>query len=324
MKLTARAEPWPLSREFRISRGAKTQAHVVVVELERDGVFGRGECVPYARYGETTEGVLTVLRGIGATQPSLAHDKLDQHLPPGAARNALDCALWDLRAKTFGRPVWDLAGLREPAPAQTCFTISLGDPATMAAQAARAAQTWTYIKIKMDGERVVERLMAIEKAAPNARLVVDANESWTLDQLRNVLGHGFSTIDLIEQPLPAGNDDALSALSSPVPLCADESVHTSENISSLARHYQAVNIKLDKTGGLTEAIKTVDAAKKAGLKIMLGCMVGTSLAMAPAMMLSSMADVVDLDGPVLLARDRNPALLYQGGRVFPPEPALWG
>ncbi len=324
MKLTARAEPWPIDGEFRISRGAKTQAHIVVVEIEEDGFFGRGECVPYARYGETIDGVLSTIRNLGAAHASLTHQELDQHLPAGAARNALDCAFWDLRAKTLGKPVWDLAGLATPVPAQTCMTISLGSPQTMAADAARAAQHWRYLKVKLDSDRVVDRLKAIEKAAPNVRLVVDANESWTIDLLREVLAQGFSTIELIEQPLPAGNDEALSTLSPPIHLCADESVHASDTIKSLARLYQAVNIKLDKTGGLTEAIKTVTAAKKADLKIMLGCMVGTSLGMAPAMMLSSMADVVDLDGPVLLARDRKPALQFKDGLVFPPQPALWG
>ena len=324
MKLTARPEAWPLDGEFRISRGAKTQAHVVVVEIEENGLIGRGECVPYARYGETVDGVLQAVRDVAGSAAPLTHKFLSQHLPAGAARNALDCALWDLHAKQQGTPAWNLAGLAAPVPVQTCMTISLGPPETMASDAARAARQWPYLKVKLDAESVVDRLAAIEHAAPNARLVVDANESWTPDLLRSILAQDFSNIALIEQPLPAGEDDALVQLTPSTPLCADESIHTAHDIESLARRYQAVNIKLDKTGGLTEAIRTVRAAQEEGLMIMLGCMVGTSLGMAPAMMLSASADIVDLDGPLLLARDRGPALQYQDGRVFPPQPALWG
>ena len=245
-------------------------------------------------------------------------------MPAGAARNAIDCALWDFEAKTSGRRVHELAGLSAPAPVTTCFTISLGTPDEMAAKA-RAAAHRPLLKLKLGGSGDAERVAAVRAAVPQARLVADANEAWTIDQLPALMqACRRARIELVEQPLPAGQDDALATLERLVPLCADESVHTAADLPRLARLYDAVNIKLDKTGGLTEALAMSAAAQAAGLKIMMGCMVGTSLGMAPALLLAQRAAWVDLDGPLLLASDREHGLRYDGGTVFPPEAALWG
>ncbi len=291
-----------------------------------DGVHsGRGECVPYARYGETVDGVEALI----SAQADLLSDgggrlEIAQALPPGAARNALDCALWDYEAKASGKRAWELARMAEPPPVTTCYTLSLGDPLAME-DAARKAADRPLLKIKLGGDGDAERIAAVRRGAPNARLVVDANEAWTEENFAiNAGACAKAGVELIEQPLPASDDAILETLRSPVPLCADESAHTSEGLDTLARRYQAVNIKLDKTGGLTEALVLAEAAKSHGLEIMVGCMLASSLAMAPAMLITPYARWVDLDGPLLLAQDRTHALKYEAGKIYPPQRALWG
>lgn len=322
IRLAARAERWPIRGRFTISRGAKTEAEVVVVEARAQGVRGRGECVPYPRYGETAE---AVIRAIAALDPDgLTRARLQTLLPAGAARNALDCALWDLEAKRAGRPVWQLAGLREPGPVLTAFTLSLDTPEQMGA-AARENALRPLLKLKLSGAGDLERVRAVRANAPNAAIIVDANEGWSVEHYRALAPKlaGLGVI-LIEQPFKAGEDGALTGLDRPVPVCADESCHTSDDLARLAGAYDAVNVKLDKTGGLTEALALKRAAEAMGFKIMVGCMVATSLAMAPALLLAQGAEWVDLDGPLLLAEDRTPGLAYQGSTVYPAEPALWG
>ncbi len=323
--MTVRDERWPIAGSFTISRGSRTEAHVVTVEMAADGHAGRGECVPYARYGESVESVVAQIESIaGPLRTGLdRHDLLDA-LPPGAARNAVDCALWDLEAKRGGSAAWKLAGVAAPGPLTTAYTLSLGTPETMAA-AARDNAHRPLLKIKLGGEGDLERVEAVRRNAPRARLIVDANEAWSLDRLEPYLA-AMAALDvaLVEQPLPAGDDDALAAIDRPVPVCADESCHDRNSLAAIAGRYDVVNIKLDKTGGLTEALATAAAAREAGLGIMVGCMVGTSLAMAPAMLVAGMADFVDLDGPLLLARDRDPGITYRGSVMEPAPPTLWG
>lgn len=317
----ARAEAWPLAKPFIIARGAKTEAHVIVAHVAAGNVSGRGEAVPYARYGETVEAALHVLRALPAP---LTRARVGELLPAGAARNALDCALWDLEAKLAGKRAWELAGLPAPQTAMTCFTISLGEPAQMAADA-KAVPQLKLLKLKLGGDGDDARMLAVREARPDARIVADANEAWGLDQLEPFLAAAAAAgVELIEQPLPAGADAALSQIARPVPVCADESAHTSADLAALAARYDAVNIKLDKTGGLTEALAMARAAKAQGFKIMVGSMVGTSLAAAPAMLLADYADWVDLDGPLLLARDRAPPLDIVDGWIRAPAPELWG
>jgi len=326
--LSVAVERWPIAGSFRISRETRTEAVVVVVTLT-DGVHaGRGECVPYARYGETVEGVAETLRGMaGVVAAGLDRNGLRARLPAGAARNALDAALWDLEAKRSGRRVWDLAGLRPPpAILVTAETLSIDSPDAMRKKAAGLADR-PLLKIKVGTDDALARVAAVREGAPESRLIVDANEAWSLDQLRDLLpALAALRVDLVEQPLPANEDAALSDLAGlpAVPLCADESAHQAADVARLAGLYQAVNIKLDKTGGLTEALLMADAAHAAGLTLMVGCMVGTSLAMAPACVLAPNAAFVDLDGPVLLAGDRDPGLRYTAGHVEPPPAALWG
>ena len=326
--LTVRAEVWPLARPFAISRGTKTAAEVVVTELSAgDGgrrIVGRGECVPYPRYGETVEGVLAAVRAeTDAVAHGLTREALLERMPPGAARNALDCALWDFEAKASGTPAWALAGVPEPQPTVTAETVALGPPDQMAATA-RQLQGRPLLKVKVGAEAVVERIAAVRQAAPRARLIVDANEGWSLELLREVVpALAALDIEMIEQPLPAGADEALTEFASPVPLCADESFHGMADLVKLAS-YRAVNVKLDKAGGLTAALALARAARAAGFMVMVGCMVGTSLAMAPAMLLAGLADVLDLDGPMWLAHDRQPPLHFDNGVVHPPDSALWG
>ncbi|WP_029348993.1 N-acetyl-D-Glu racemase DgcA [Bosea sp. 117] len=322
--LTVAIERFPIAGAFTIARGSKTEAVVVTARIAEGSVAGRGECVPYARYGESVEGVAAAIEALA---PDIANglDRagLQARLPPGAARNALDCAFWDFEAKRDGRPAFARAGLPEPRPVTTAYTISLGPPETMA-EAARAAHR-PLLKLKLGAAGDPERLAAIRSAAPDAELIVDANEGWSAaDLAANFAACAEAGVTLIEQPLPAGADDALADLARPVPICADESVHGLDSLAHLAGRYDAINIKLDKTGGLTEAIALARAAEAAGLSIMVGCMVATSLAMAPALLLTPLARIVDLDGPLLLARDREPALRYEGSTVFPPEPTLWG
>ena len=324
--LTVRREFFPIRGSFRISRGAKTEAGVVVAEIRDGEALGRGECVPYARYGETLEGVIAAIEALGpAVAAGLGREELDRALPPGAARNALDCALWDLEAKFTGVPAWRLAGLgAPPVPVVTAFTLSLDTPDAMA-EAACAASDRPLLKLKLTGDGDLERVAAVRAAAPSARLIADANEGWSLEQLRAFApALAALGVELIEQPLPAAADGALAGFASPVPLGADESCHGRDGLERLRGRYRVLNIKLDKTGGLTEALRLKRAAEDAGFGVMVGCMVATSLAMAPALLVAQGALLVDLDGPLLLAVDRAPGLRYQGAVVHPPEPALWG
>jgi L-Ala-D/L-Glu epimerase len=323
--INAVSEIFPIAGRFIISRGAKTEAQVVTVTVSDGAHSGRGECVPYARYGETVQSVMEEIKAAsGAIAAGPSRSDLQTLMPPGAARNAVDCALWDFEAKAGERSVEEMLGAGKAAALFTAFTLSLGSPDEMAA-AARAAAHRPLLKIKVGGDGDIERLRAVVQAAPNCRIILDANEGWTEANVEANMGEAAALgIVLIEQPLPQGHDKVLGRMKHPVPICADESAHSTTSLQGLAGLYDAVNIKLDKTGGLTEALKMREAAKAMGLKIMAGCMVGTSLAMAPAIYVAQGADYVDLDGPLLLARDREPALRYDGSLVFPPEPRLWG
>jgi len=325
IRLATAVERWPIAGTFTISRGSRTEAVVVTAEVTDGTVTGRGECVPYARYSETVEGVRDLIAAqADALAAGLTRQDLATRLPAGAARNALDCALWDLEAKRAGQPAHRLAGIPAPVPVTTCYTLSLGSPETMEA-AARAASARPLLKVKLGGAGDPERIAAVRRGAPDARIVVDANEAWSPETLEaNLAACLAAGVQLIEQPLPAGDDAALAGIARPIPICADESLHDRAGLDGLKDRYDAINIKLDKAGGLTEALLLAQAAKARGLSIMVGCMLGTSLAMAPAMLLSGYADVVDLDGPLLLARDREPGLRFEGSLVHPPEPALWG
>jgi len=323
--LAARIERRPITGAFIISRGAKTEAVTVVAELRRGGHTGRGECVPYPRYGETPEATLATLQAMQEPlRRGLDRLGLQTSMPAGAARNALDCALIDLEAKTAGRRAWDLLGRPAPQACTTAYTISLGTPEAMAEATAKAARR-PLLKIKLGGDGDGMRIAAVRKAAPNSELIVDANEAWT-PEIYTALAPQLAAlgVELIEQPLPAGADAPLAGLARPVPVCADESCHDTASLAHIAGKYDAVNIKLDKTGGLTEALRLTAAAKAAGLGIMVGCMVATSLAMAPALLLAADARWVDLDGPLLLARDREHGLAYRGSSVQPAAPELWG
>ncbi|HSP49960.1 MAG TPA: N-acetyl-D-Glu racemase DgcA [Pseudolabrys sp.] len=329
LTLALAAERWPIAGSFTISRGAKTEAVVVVAELGDGKASGRGECVPYTRYGESVESVMTQIKTL---RPQLAagldRRALQSAMPPGAARNALDCAFWDYDAKRRGRPVHELAGLPAPHPLTTAYTISLGPPAAMAEAAAKAASR-ALLKIKLGGSDAhggdAARIAAVRAAAPKTTLIVDANEGWDERNLGfNLAACAAAGVVMVEQPLPDGGDQALAGLKRPIPVCADESAHDCTSLPALAGKYDAVNIKLDKAGGLTEALAMAEQAERLGFAIMTGCMVATSLAMAPAMLLAQTAQYVDLDGPLLLARDRPDGLTYRDSLVFPPAPALWG
>jgi len=324
-QLAASIERWPIAGAFTISRGAKTEAVTVVAEISLDGLTGRGECVPYARYGETGEATLAALQAMEEPlSRGLDRQALQALMPAGAARNALDCALLDLEAKSTGRRVWALLGRPAPRPCTTAYTISLGTPEAMAAATAKAAHR-PLLKIKLGGDGDGARIAAVRKAASESELIVDANEAWTPDNLeQNLAACAEAGVTLVEQPLAAGKDEMLARIRRPIAVCADESVHDRASLESLRARYDAVNIKLDKTGGLTEALAMADAAQALGFEIMIGCMVATSLAMAPAMLLAQQARFVDLDGPLLLARDRDGGLRYDGSLVYPPEAALWG
>jgi L-alanine-DL-glutamate epimerase-like enolase superfamily enzyme len=325
----ARIERWPIEGGFAISRGAKTEAVVVVAELTRDtpqGIrTGRGECTPYARYGETPESAMAALAAMqDALATGLDRNALQAAMPAGAARNALDCAMLDWEAKAAGRRVWEVLGRPSPRPCTTAFTISLGSPEAMAEAAGRAAHR-PLLKVKLGGDNDRARIRAVREAAPRSELIVDANEAWTDANVEHLLAAcAEAGVTLVEQPLPASRDDALGRIRRPIPVCADESVHDRGSLAALRGRYDAVNIKLDKTGGLTEALAMADAAKMLGFDIMVGCMVATSLAMAPAMVVAQQARVVDLDGPLLLAHDRDSGLRYDGSIVYPPDPELWG
>jgi L-alanine-DL-glutamate epimerase-like enolase superfamily enzyme len=324
-------ESYAIRGGFTIARGSKSHAEVVLAELTAtlaDGrvLRGRGECVPYARYGETVEGAMAAIR---ACAPRIAAGldriALQVAMPPGAARNALDCAFWDLEAKMAGIPVWRLAGLDAPKPVATAFTISLDSPAVMGKAAANAAHM-PLLKLKLGGgAEDIDRVTAVRRNAPAARLIVDANEGWTMAQLDAMAPRLKDLgVALIEQPLPADRDAALDGYRSPIPLGADESCHGDDNLAELGRRYQVLNIKLDKTGGLTAALRLKKAAQGAGFGIMTGCMVATSLSMAPAFLLAQGADFADLDGPLLLERDRADGFRYDGAWMNPASHNLWG
>ena len=325
-ELAVLRESWPLAGVFRISRGARTVAHTVLVEIRDGESIGRGECVPYARYGETVDSVVASIEGRrGDIERGLAREALADEMPPGAARNAIDCALWDLEAKRDGRRAWGGSPRRPTGPVVTAYTLSIDEPAAMREAAARHASR-PLLKVKLDGDRVIERVAAVREGAPAARIIVDANEAWRAESLVRYLPElARLGVGLVEQPLPAGADGALAEIERTVPIAADESCHTRDELAALRGRYDVVNVKLDKTGGLTEALALRDAAVAEGFGIMVGCMLGTSLAMAPAILAAQGARFVDLDGPLLLARDREPGLEYHAdGRVDPPPPELWG
>ncbi|WP_296640316.1 N-acetyl-D-Glu racemase DgcA [Roseinatronobacter sp.] len=310
-----------LAEVFTIARGSRTHADVLRAELAQDGVRGHGECVPYARYGETIASVRAQIEGLDAGIGRLA---LQDALPAGAARNAVDCAFWDWDAKRAGRRVWDLAGLQAPAPVVTAFTLSLDTPEKMEL-AARKHAARPLLKIKLGTADDMPRLEAVRRGAPDTRIIIDANEGWDADVYADLAPHLLRLgVKMVEQPLPAGADDMLAEIARPLPVCADESCHDRASLPALRGKYDMVNIKLDKTGGLTEALALRDAARAEGYRVMVGCMVGSSLAMAPAVLVAQGADIVDLDGPLLLAEDRDPALFYDASGVHPPLPELWG
>jgi L-alanine-DL-glutamate epimerase-like enolase superfamily enzyme len=316
--LTVTHDTFPLAQAFTISRGSRTEAHVLSVTLTDGTHRGRGECVPYARYGETLDSVTAQIEALPLDRAAL------QQTPPGAARNAVDCALWDLEAKRTGRPVHALAGLPAPKPELTCYTLSLDTPDAMRA-AAQAHAHRPLLKIKLGTPDDMPRLEAVRQGAPQSRIVIDANEGWTAEIYADLAPHLVRLgVELVEQPLPAADDEALRGLARPLPVCADESCHDRASLAGLAGKYDMVNVKLDKTGGLTEALALRTAAEAAGFGIMVGCMVGSSLAMAPAVLVAQGAAVTDLDAPLLLARDREPPLHYDEAGVHPADPALWG
>ncbi|WP_282606596.1 N-acetyl-D-Glu racemase DgcA [Pelagibius sp. Alg239-R121] len=325
IQLGVQRESWPIAGKFTISRGSKTTAEVVVVELSAGGKQGRGECVPYARYGETVEDVIEQIESQRADLMSgMDRGALQASLPPGAARNALDCAFWDLEAKTDGKRVWELAGLSDPVLVKTVYTLSLDTVENMAAAAERNADR-PLLKLKLAGPDDLDRVRAVRVAAPGAKIVVDANEGWTLEQYVAFAPELADIgVAMIEQPLPAGEDAGLADVKRPVPVCADESCHDTATLSKLAGRYDMINIKLDKTGGLTEALRLKQAARDANMEIMVGCMIATSLSMAPAIVVAQDVAVVDVDGPLLLAKDRPDGLFFDGSLVSPPQPALWG
>jgi L-Ala-D/L-Glu epimerase len=324
-RLSARIENWPIAGSFAISRGVKTQAVVVVAELSDGHVTGRGECVPYARYGESPEAVFDRIEGLqAAIAKGLTRQELQSALPAGAARNALDCAFWDFEAKATKTRAYELAGLLSPKPVITAFTISIGSTDAMAA-AAKAAAHRPLLKVKLGQPGDSERIAAIRAGAPKAELIVDANEGWNPQNLaENLAACAGAGVTLVEQPLPDGADEILREIERPLLICADESAHDRASLAALAGKYDAVNIKLDKTGGLTEALAMAADAKRLGFEIMAGCMVSTSLSMAPALLIAQQARVADLDGPLLLARDRPDGLRYDGSLVYPPDHSLWG
>lgn len=324
LKIEARKQIFPLNHPFRISRGSRTEACVVTVSVNDGQYTGRGEGVPIARYNQSVDSVLAQVNSL-ASITDLDRDKLMELLPVGAARNALDCALWDLEAKRSGKRAWELANIPIVDQVETSFTISLDTPARMA-DAAGAAADLPILKLKLAGDDADRaRVEAVRAAAPKARLLIDANESWSPSHYRNTISALSDLgVELIEQPFPADADDVLETLEHPIPVCADESCHTTIDLPRLKNRYEAINIKLDKTGGLTEALQLYQRARENNFGILIGCMVCTSLSIAPARLLASHADWVDLDGPLLLARDRDHGLPYRSGRIGMPGRELWG
>jgi len=321
MTITVERDIFRLAQVFTISRGSRTEAQVLTVKVVRDGVAGWGECVPYARYDETLD---SVTQEILALPSGITRGALQDLLPAGAARNAVDCALWDLEAKQSGKRVWELAGLTAPGPEITAYTLSLASPEEMRAQAEKNAFR-PLLKIKLGTPDDMPRLEAVRAGAPEAKIIVDANEGWSAEVYADLAPHLVRLgVALVEQPLPASEDEALVGMARPVPVCADESCHDRASLPGLKGKYDVVNIKLDKTGGLTEALALRDQALREGYQVMVGCMVGSSLAMAPATLVAQGAMVTDLDGPLLLAEDRQNALTFDAAGVHPPSAALWG
>jgi len=322
--IEAREEIWPLKEVFRISRGSRTEAQVVVVTVSDGQYTGRGEGVPIKRYNQTCASVIAQIDSMKSVH-DLDRFKLQRLLPPGAARNALDCALWDLEAKRSGKRVWELADIPIVPEVETSFTISLDSPEKMAASA-KGNSNRPILKLKLGGDELdLQRVKAIHETAPNARLIIDANESWSPDHYRKIVPALKELgVELIEQPFPADDDEVLETLDQPIPVCADESCHTTTDLPRLNNRYGVINVKLDKTGGLTEALRLCEQARESGFKLLIGCMVCTSLGIAPARLLASKADWVDLDGPLLLARDREHPLPHENGRIGIPPRELWG
>lgn len=319
--ITVSRDSFALARTFTISRGSKTAARVLTVRITRNGQTGWGECVPYVRYGGTQDGDTALIEGL---PPGITRADLQHALPAGSARNAVDCALWDLEAKATGRPVWHLAGLPQPKPVPVAFTLSLDTPATMRQHAAENAHR-PILKIKLGTPDDMPRLEAVRAGAPLATLIIDANEGWTPEIYTDLAPHLLRLgVAMVEQPLPAGADDMLAEMDRPLPVCADESAHGASSLAALQGKYDMVNLKLDKTGGLTEALLARAQAQRLGLGLMVGCMVGSSLAMAPAVLLAQGTRFCDLDGPLLLSQDRNTPLYYDDAGVHPAAAALWG
>ncbi|MEQ8516222.1 MAG: dipeptide epimerase [Chromatocurvus sp.] len=325
LKISVRKETLPLKQSFRIARGTVSEGHVVVVSIDDGHGQGRGEACPTEHYGETLDGVVSLIEDTAARLSSGADwNRLHEEMPAGAARNAIDCAVWDWRARTSGRSVWQLLDMQAPRPVASVLTLSLDEPDRMA-QRARAVPATGMLKLKLGAAGDADRVRAVRAAAPEQRLIVDVNEGWTLEELRrNLPVLAECGVEMLEQPLPAGRDEELAEVEHLVPIGADESCHTSADLTRLAPLYEVVNIKLDKTGGLTEAMRLVQGAKAQGLEIMIGCMLGTSLAMAPGVLVAQHARFVDLDAPLLVARDRVPGLEYRGDTIQPPTRELWG
>ena len=325
LKMEIMVERWPIAGAFTISRGSKTEAAVVLCILTDGDYVGRGECVPYARYGESLDSVCGEIEKLrDALLNGATREDLPALIGAGAARNAIDCALWDLEAKRSGKLVADMVGLPPLRDLTTAVTVSFGNAQAMAASAAAFAGR-PLIKVKVGGDNDAERIRLVAEAAPASRIIIDANEGWSGDNIvENMLAAAKAGVVLIEQPLPAGKDEILAEIPHPVPVCADESAHGTDDLHTLLGRYDSINIKLDKTGGLTEALRMQKRARELGFGIMVGCMVGTSLAMAPATLVAQDADFVDLDGPLILKEDRDPGLVFEGSRVSPPEPELWG
>ncbi|MCR8724889.1 N-acetyl-D-Glu racemase DgcA [Frigidibacter sp. ROC022] len=321
MQITVTPDSFKLAETFTISRGSRTEAKVLTVRVSDDRGEGIGECVPYARYGESLDSVTGEILSVQGESDRAA---LQSRLPAGAARNALDCALWDHQAKAENRRAWELAGLSAPVPVVTAFTLSLDTPEKMQAAAARHAAR-PLLKIKLGTPEDMARLEAVRRGAPNTRIIIDANEGWTAEVYSDLAPHLVRLgVELVEQPLPAGQDDLLAEIERPLPVCADESCHDRATLAALKGKYDVINIKLDKTGGLTEALALRDEARKQGYRIMVGCMVGSSLAMAPAILLAQGAEWTDLDGPLLLAEDRATPIRYDDQGAHPADPDLWG
>lgn len=325
-RLTAAGECFPIRGQFAIARGARTESHVVTVTIHQGSVAGRGECVPYPRYGESIDSVLAQIETVrAAMEGGCSRQDLLSLIPAGAARNALDCALWDLEAKLTGRRAWTLAGLAAPPVLTTAYTLSLDTPDAMG-EAASAQARRPLLKVKLAGDALDrQRVANIRAAAPDAKLIVDANEGASPDTVESLCqAMADLGVAMVEQPIPAGEDAVLATFAHPLPICADEAFHTRADLAQIAERYDLVNIKLDKTGGLTEALLVLEEAERRGLDVMVGCMLGSSLAMAPATLVAARASVVDLDGPLLLAEDRTPALAYDGSQLHPPAADLWG